>query len=209
MRDITASNQIFKSESTVNDSERFASCIVVGSVVNFLLFMAVITPRSDSENVPRTSLNLARPSDVNEEFDFDVAEPQVTTARVLARSGMSLKDIATNEQFFDDNGHPSYSITGAFENGSGDIPASAIRFAQDITCAHIRGIRASKPSEHRNPGACTAASARGGDAISCNAACGSDNVPTHGRPSVTLAATMAVNVLDAGIRDLDTLCNSL
>jgi hypothetical protein len=75
--------------------KRFASCIVERSAVDFRLIIATKTLRSDSGNVPRTLLNFARPSDVHDEFNSDVADPQlchlITTARPLARSGMSLE----------------------------------------------------------------------------------------------------------------------
>ncbi len=87
MRDITGSKMRFKPGGAVK--ERFASCIVVRSVVGIRLVMEVITLRSDSGNAPRTSLNLTRPSDVHDEFDLDVADPHlghfITTARALAR----------------------------------------------------------------------------------------------------------------------------
>ncbi len=77
--------------------------------------MGAIAPRSDSGKVSRTSLNLARPSDVRDEFDFDVTDPQlwylITTARAPVRSGISLQDVTTYEQFLDDNSHLGYSTT--------------------------------------------------------------------------------------------------
>ncbi len=85
------------------------------SVEGFRLIMASMTLPSHCGNVPRTFLILARPSDVHNETDFDVPDPQrcnlINSARELARSGMSVEDIATNEQFLDDNGHPGYSTT--------------------------------------------------------------------------------------------------
>ncbi len=49
----------------------------------------------------------------------------------------------------------------------------------DIICTQICGICTSKPTEHRHSGVCSAASARGEDAISCHAACGTDNRQRH------------------------------
>jgi hypothetical protein len=142
--------------------------------VDFCLIMAAITPRSDSGNVSRTSINLARPSDVQDEFDFDVADPHlynlITAARALACSGMSLGGIATNEELLDDNRHHGHSTTRIQERF--DIPASTI-------LRWLSPVPRSKPSAHRNSRACSAAFARGRDAISCNAACGIHNRQRH------------------------------
>ncbi len=70
-------------------------------------------------NATRTSPSLTRPSNVHKEVELKVFDPQrrnaimmILTGRALAREGVSLEDIITNEHLLSDgNALPGYATT--------------------------------------------------------------------------------------------------